>query len=66
MAAMVTKFADWPRWLQILIVAPHGILLGITVWLWWPKSDKGWRKFGLVAAYLIAFGLVMRFVFDFK
>jgi len=35
----------------------------VAFWLWWPKSDKGWRKFGIAAGYLLVFFLVMRFVF---
>jgi hypothetical protein len=51
----MTRFADWPQWLQTLVLVPHGILASVACWWWWPKSDKEWRKFGFVAAYLIAF-----------
>jgi len=57
------RFADWPKWLQFLIVFPHALLGFLAFWLWWPKSNKEWRKFGLVAAYLFTFYLVMHFVF---
>jgi len=57
------KCSEWPQWLQILIFLPHGILGFVAFWLWWPKTDKGWRKFGIVAGYLLVFYLVMRFVF---
>jgi hypothetical protein len=57
------RFSDWPTWLQALVLVPHGILGSLAFWLWWPKSDKEWRKFGFVSAYLIVFYLVMRFVF---
>ena len=57
------RFADWPTWLQALIVVPHALLGFVAFWLWWPKSDKEWRKFGLVAAYLVVFYLFMHFVF---
>lgn len=60
---IITKFADWPGWLQTLVVAPHAILGFICTWLWWPKSKQGWRKFGFVAAYLMLFLLVMHFIF---
>jgi hypothetical protein len=30
---------------------------------WWPKDDKGWQRFGIVAAYLLLFYSVMHFVF---
>jgi preprotein translocase subunit SecE len=32
----------------------------------WPKSEKGWRRFRLVVAYLLVFYLVMRYVFQMK
>ena len=51
--------------LQMLVLAPHGLLLGILTWLWWPKSNRGWRRFGLVYAYLVGFYPVMHFVFRF-
>jgi len=60
---MMTKFSDWPGWLQTLVVLPHAILGFVATLLWWPKSKEGWRKFGFVAAYLLVFYLVMRFVF---
>jgi hypothetical protein len=51
----MTKFSDWPTWLQALVLAPHVVLGFTAVWLWWPKSGKEWRKFGFVAAYLLNF-----------
>jgi len=57
------QFADWPYWLQLLVVVPHGILAAVAAWLWWPKTPETWRKFGIVAAYLLVFLLVMRYVF---
>ncbi len=60
---IITKVADWPGWLQFLVFAPNAILLGICTWVWWPKSDKEWSKFGFVFAYLVVFDLVMCFVF---
>jgi hypothetical protein len=63
---MITPFADWPRWLQILVVTPNGFLAWFAFYFWWPKSDKEWRRFGFVAAYLIVFLLVMVSVFHAK
>jgi hypothetical protein len=60
---MVTPFAQWPQWLQTLILVPHGLLGWVMLWLWWPKNDRSWRKFGFCAAYLAGFFLVMKFVF---
>jgi len=62
----VTNFANWPQWLKVLVLVPHGILASVACWLWWPKSEKGWHKFGFVVAYLIVFYLVMRFAFQMK
>jgi hypothetical protein len=59
------RYSDWPLWLQVLVVAPHGLLLNAALWLWWPKSDKDRKKFGIVVAYLLFFVAVMHFVFHF-
>ena len=61
----MTRYSDWPKWLQLLVVAPHCVLLFVAVWLWWPKSDEDRRRFGFVFAYLLVFFLVMHFVFHF-
>jgi len=60
------KVDDWPFWLQFLVFGPHAILAGVLLWVWWPKSDKEWRKFGILLAYLISFYALMDFVFGFK
>jgi len=60
----MTRFSEWPAWLQAVVVVPHALLGFCAVWLWWPKSDKDWRKFGFVARYLLIFYLVMHFVFQ--
>jgi hypothetical protein len=62
----VTTFSNWPEWLKLLVFVPHGILASVTCFLWWPKSQKEWRRFGFVTAYLLVFALVMRFVFQMK
>lgn len=59
----MTKCSEWPQWFQILILVPHSILGFVAFWLWWPKSDEGWRKFLIVNAYLLVFYLVMHFGF---
>jgi hypothetical protein len=61
----ITPYAQWPYWLRFVVVAPNALLAGITCWIWWPKTDRGWRRFGLVAAYLLVFFLVMHFIFKF-
>jgi CHASE2 domain-containing sensor protein len=63
---VIEQFSDWPKWVQYLVLIPHGILGFVATWLWWPKSDQSWQKFGLVAAYLLVFLLVMRYVFHFR
>ena len=42
------------------------ILASVAGWLWWPKSEKEWRRFGFVVAYLLVFYVVMRYVFQMK
>jgi hypothetical protein len=60
------RFSDWPLWLQIVVVVPHGILGFIAFWLWWPRSRNERNKFLIVAVYLFAFYLVMRYLFHFR
>jgi hypothetical protein len=62
----VMNFSNWPEWLKVLVLVPHGILASVACWLWWPKSKKGWRRFGFVVAYLLVFYAVMRYVFQMK
>ena len=62
---MITPYSEWPTWLQALVLTPHALLLGFATWIWWPKSNREWRKFALVMAYLIVFYLIMHFVFEF-
>jgi len=63
---VITPVAEWPTWVQILVFGPHAILMGILTWVWWPKSNKEWRRFGYVFAYLLVFYLVMYYVFHFR
>jgi len=60
------KVDDWPMWLQVLVIGPHAILAGVLLWVWWPKSDKEWRKFGILIAYQTFFWTALYFVFGFK
>ena len=59
------RVADWPVCLQFVVFGPHAILAGILMWVWWPTSDKGLRRFAILAAYLVAFYLVMHYYFGF-
>ncbi len=54
----MTKLGQWPLWLQLLVGLPHAALLLASVWLWWPKSGKGWLRFVCAIAYLWMFYLV--------
>jgi hypothetical protein len=38
---------------------------GVRVLAWWPKSNREWRRFGFVLAYLVVFFSVMVFTFHF-
>lgn len=60
------QFDTWPHWLQTTVMVPHVLLGFVATWLWWPKTDRGWFKFGVVAAYLVVFFLIMHFVFGLK
>jgi len=59
----MTRYSDWPHWLQALVLVPHGLLASVMCWIWWPKSEKGWTRFGLLCGYLILFFSIMHFVF---
>jgi hypothetical protein len=61
----MTKFSDWPTGFSMWL-SYRTALAAVTLYLWWPKSDAGWRKFGFVVAYLLAWLFVMRYVFDMK
>ena len=53
------KVSHWPNWLLWAVVVPHAVAgFGMT-WLWWPKSDREWRRFGYIAAYLFVFYLIL-------
>jgi hypothetical protein len=63
---MISPVSEWPIWLVIVVFAPHAILMGILTWVWLPKTNKDWRRFGIVFAYLVVFYLVMYYVFHFR
>jgi hypothetical protein len=54
----VLKFSRWPHWLQYAVMVPHGIAGFLMFWIWWPKSDREWRRFGYAAAYLFVVYLI--------
>jgi hypothetical protein len=59
----MVKYADWPHWVQAFVIVPHALLGFVMTWLWWPKTGKGWLRFGILGAYLLVFYLIMHFVF---
>ena len=61
----IPQFDQWPKWIQEAVWIPNAVLV-VVLGLWWPKNDKGWRRFGFGVAYLIAFLVIMRFVFGMK
>jgi len=61
----VPQFDEWPKWVREVVLIPNAVLL-VILNLWWPKNDKGWRRFGFSFAYLIVFLLVMYFAFGMK
>ena len=70
---MITPFAQWPKWLQILVLWPNILLAVIWTFLIWFKTDKelqrlgfGFKRVAMVFAYLAAFYLVMQFVFHWR
>jgi hypothetical protein len=52
------KLEHWPLWLQFAVLVPHALLASCVVWLWWPKSDRAFKWFGLALAYLLLFYFV--------
>jgi hypothetical protein len=52
---VLTKFKDWPRWLQIA----HGLLFFVMAYLVWPKTNKQYVWCGVLFVY----SMVVYFVF---
>jgi hypothetical protein len=62
---VLSPVSQWPSWVQALVFGPNAILMAILTYWWWPNTSKEWRRFGIALAYLIAFYLVIYFVFGF-
>ena len=60
------KVDDWPMWLQVLVIGPPGVLASLMLWVWWPKSDREWRRFGIVLGCLIVYFGTIYLVFGWK
>ena len=52
----MTKYSDWPHWLQMLVLVPHGLLASVMCWLL--VAEVGER----VDAFWVA-GRISHFVF---
>jgi len=52
---LLALFSTWPTWQQRLVYAPLGIPAYVLLFLWTPKSEKGWRTFGLALAASLAY-----------
>ena len=51
----MTKFKDWPRWLQFA----HAALGFVLVYVLWPKTTKQWIWFAVLGGYY----MIIYFVF---
>jgi len=59
------KYADWPTWLKVVVVGPHGALFWFIAVPWFPKTKKQWIWTGIALGYLVIFFLVMHLAFGF-
>jgi hypothetical protein len=55
---LITKFEEWPLWVQVLVGVPHAFLGGVLVWAWTPKSKRGWYLAVGLFLYLCLFYVV--------
>jgi CHASE2 domain-containing sensor protein len=54
----MTKFDDWPLWLQLLVGVPHALLAGILAWVWRPLRGRGFYWAVGAFAYLCLFYVI--------
>jgi hypothetical protein len=54
----MTKFADWPLWVQLLVGVPHALLAGILAWVWRPLHGRAFYLAVGAFVYLCLFYLV--------
>jgi hypothetical protein len=57
---------QWPEWVQALIIGPPGVLSSFMLWAWWPKSDRAWRRFGILTGCLAVYFGTIYLVFGWK
>ena len=54
----MSKFEQWPLWLQLLFGIPNAIVMTILLVVWWPKNAKELKRYEVFAVpYLILFFL---------
>lgn len=56
--SIMTKFADWPLWLQVLVGVPHALLAGVLAFVWRPLRGKSLYWAVGLFAYLCVFYLI--------
>lgn len=54
----MTKFDDWPFWLQVLVGVPHALLAGVLAFVWRPLRGKGFYWAVGLFVYVCLFYLV--------
>jgi hypothetical protein len=57
----MTKFDQWPMWLQLAVGLPHAIFLAVLAWIWYPKTTRDWLfGAGCLAYFLLFYFLCIR------
>ena len=51
----MTKFDQWPLWVQVVVGIPHAALITVMAWIWIPKTSRDWLQFTACLAYLLLF-----------
>jgi len=51
----MTKFDDWPWWLQVFVGVPHVLLAMILLWVWTPTGKRAFYWAVGLFAYLCLF-----------
>jgi hypothetical protein len=51
----MTKFDQWPMWLQLAVGLPHAIFLAVLAWIWYPKTTRDWLFGAACLAYFLLF-----------
>jgi hypothetical protein len=54
----MTKFADWPLWLQLVVGVPHALLACVLAFVWRPLHGKAFYWAVGLFVYLCVFYLL--------